>query len=324
MHSGRFVTICVILLVCLTGLLFAAENLELYIRPYILPDSHDIASEDLFLQSKSSGYGTAEVIEPLDRREAVEQVFGGTAAIIPVWQFRSLIYENDEQSVSAEKHIILVGNSAIYIPENIRNKVERSILQVVLGILKKRSLLQNRRIEFFMHRTPSTLMGADILDIELLDFHDQSGRLRMICTGIREGREVTAVAEGTVTIYKAYPTAARDIRPDEVFFMTDAVFRAEPEGSIPSTVELSHEGAYVAARSIQQGEVLTAWNTKPKYLVQTGDRVVVIVQRGNVQMRMPGISRGSGLRGEIVPVRLNSGFIRNCTVQYEGEVHIEE
>ena len=325
MHGGRFVSICVILLLFLTGILFAAESLDLYIRPYILPEDRQISSEDLFIFSSHSEYGHTSPLEQSDSGNAVERVFGDTAAVVPVWQFRQLLggASGVVNSVSQEKHLVLVGNPAVYIPGRITDDVERSILRSVLETLKERYSLQKQRIEFTIQRIPSTLLGKEIARVEMLDFRERSGRLRLLCTGLQDGREVSSVVEGTVTIYKAYPTAARDIREGELFFTTDALLRAEPEGAVPSTVELSHEGAYIAERPIKRGEILTSWNTRPKKLVQSGEKVLVIVQQGNVQMKIPGVSRGSGLRGDIIPVRLSNGSIRDCSIQFEGEVRIE-
>jgi flagella basal body P-ring formation protein FlgA len=39
---------------------------------------------------------------------------------------------------------------------------------------------------------------------------------------------------------------------------------------------------------------------------------------------MPGVARGTGSYGETVAVRLASGIVRDCRIERNGEVRIEE
>lgn len=325
MNGSRFISVCVFILICVAGGLFAGEAVELHIRQFILPDSAAVEQEDMFASAISPGSGRLTGIVPGIGQEQLDNVFGETAAVVPVWQFRSLFRESvtDTAVPEVDKAFILVGTASIYIPASIQDTVRRGVLKETLEKLKQRPAFFDRRIELSIRRIPSILLNTEIVNVEIVHVDERGGRIRLLCRGQAGNREVDTVVEGRMEVLNAYPVADREIRKGEVFYLTDTVLRAEREDSIPASLDIHREGAYIAVRTIQEGEILNAWNTKQKNMVEIGDEVVVIFRSGNVQMRMPGTARGSGTRGSLIPVRLKSGSLKDCRIQYEGEVTIE-
>ncbi len=325
MNGCRFFSICVFILICIGGHLFAGETVELHIRQYILPDSAAVEQEDMFSSAISPGSGGLTGTVPGIGPDQINNVFGETSAVIPVWQFRSLFRElkPDTAGLGQDRAIVLVGTASIYIPVSIRDTVRRSVLKETLEKLKQEPAFYKRRIELTIQRIPSLLHGTEIVEVDIIHVDERSGRIRLMCRGKAGNGEIRTVVEGRLEILKAYPAADKEIRKGEVFYLNDTVLRAEREDSIPASLEIDQKGAYIAVRTIREGEVLTAWNTKQKNMVDAGDEVVVVFRSGNVQMKMPGVARGSGTRGSLIPVRLNSGSLKDCRIQYEGEVTIE-
>lgn len=325
MNGSRFISICVFILICIGGDLFAGEAVELHIRQFILPKSIGIEQEDMFSTAISAGGGSAVGYVSGIGQEQLNTVFGETAAVVPVWQFRSLFRESFKEAATHERDaaIVLVGTASIYIPASIKDNVSRSVLRETLEKLRHKPALIERRIELSILRIPGTLHNTEIVNVEIVHIDERGGRIRLLCRGRTGNREVQAVVEGRIDILNAYHVAEREIRKGEVFYLNDMVLRAEREDSIPASLDIQREGAYIAVRTIKEGEILTSWNTKQKNMVEIGDEVMVVFRSGNVQMRMPGIARGSGTRGSLIPVRLNSGSLRDCRIQYEGEVTIE-
>jgi len=325
MNGCRFISICVFILICVAEGLFAAEAVELHIKQYILPKSISIGQEDMFSSANPVGSGRVSGFLSEIEQDQLHTVFGETAAVVPVWQFRSLLRKSEPAAGERgrDKAIVLVGTASIYIPASIQDTVRRSLLKETLEILKKRPAFHDRRIELSILRIPGLLDGTEIVNVEIIHIDERSGRIRLMCRGQTGNTEVQTVVEGRTEILKAYPVADREIHKGDVFYLNDTVLRAEREDSIPESLEINRLGAYIAVRTIKEGEILTAWNTKQKNMVDTGDEVVVVFRSGNVQIKMPGVARGGGTRGGIIPVRLNSGTVKDCRIQYEGEVTIE-
>ena len=326
MRGSSLLSVCMILLVSMVGVLNAADNSEYYIKPYILPETSCVTPEDIFAGNRSAGGEVFSIIEQAHFEEKSRIIFRDTAAVVPLWQVRTVLTDSryTEMPDIAGTALVLVGNPAIYIPGNIVQNVKRDILKRLLIVLMENNSQPENRIEASINRVPDVLLGAEVQNVELLDPNKSDGKVRFICTSLRNNAEEKAVVEAQVITLEPYPAAMRNMRKGDVFNMSDTVLMAQPAGTVPESMQMPKHGTYIASRSIALGELLSQLNTRIKNMIDAGDEISVLFRNGQVSMRMPGTARRSGTRGDVIPVKLKSGIIKECRIESEGEVIFEK
>lgn len=304
---------------------------EYHVRPLILPSGSVPISEEI-LQVRQ---GDSPALDHLAAENGIQalrinrSVFGEDASLVPLWQIRSLFPvlqapTKGGQGDEVEQMIALVGKSSIYIPGTIQDKTRRQILQHALEHLSKSFNSRDLRIELSLSRVPYTLQEADVLSVDLIGGSKRSGDIRLMCTALKDGRKVEAVVSGKMNVSSPFPVAPTSLQAGEIFRIEDLALKAFPEDSLREGEILPDAGAFVAKRDIEKGEIISRNNAKPKLSVLAGDEVTVILRNGAVSLRVQGTARGNGRTGDIIPVRLNTGVIRDCKIENEGELILEK
>lgn len=88
--------------------------------------------------------------------------------------------------------------------------------------------------------------------------------------------------------------------------------------------DIEHISFYQTNKTLSKGDVLKAKDMIPKTLVKYGKKVKVLLNRGEIKLRLNGVARGSGAFGENIDIFntsskkiLSAKIIDNNTVMVE-------
>jgi flagella basal body P-ring formation protein FlgA len=241
--------------------------------------------------------------------------------------------------------IAVVGKPAIYLPKSINTPGERTFY--VRALEKMAGLARNdaMRIELSLERFPAHLEAAVVVSADPLfaaspggvgsfgqggpseggkPFFKKGGPVRFLCRFEKGGEILEKVITAESALFLPLPQASQHIKKGETVTFHGQNLVSMPVSAVPENYRIKAEGRYTAKSDIERGEVLSLLNLRVKPDVEVGDSVRVSLRQGSVLLKMPGVARGTGSYGETVAVRLASGIVRDCRIERNGEVRIEE
>lgn len=324
MHRSARRVLISLVVVLVSGIGASLGAVEMHIIPVISPGERPLRLYHVFHEYPLGN-------NDMPNHDIINEgtIFNENAALIPVWQLRTLLPEAGRTTPITA----VVGRAALFLPPEITDTLEKALALGALKELRRQLPDEKTRLEVGFHRIPAVLHGAEIISLTplrsvgassgALNSCPESGDLRFMCTARKNGRTVEAVVSGYVSVLVPQPVAVEDISRDEEIDSSKIGLHAVPVGKVSREIRIDPEGSYIAVRPVEAGEVLTLRNTRVKNNIEVGDRVKVGISRGMVSLRMTGTARESGRIGDLVTVRLSSGVLKDCRVRKDGEVTID-
>ena len=132
------------------------------------------------------------------------------------------------------------------------------------------------------------------------------GRVSFLVTVMADQRPVRRVrVNGWVEIYKNVVCATRPLRKGHVLTPEDLTVVKKPLSKLRAEPLYNMKAALGKGlrRSVRSGEVITPIILQEPVLVKRGSRVTIIAQSGSLFVRVPGIVKEKGARGQFIKVQ---------------------
>lgn len=324
-NGGGRILVCIgFVLLCCTGTA-AADFLELHARPVISPSGEEVSIHDLFIVAAAE---TPERIQ-LGSPQQLDAVCGSRAALVPLWQLKGLLSASAVE-IQEKRTVSVVGRRSVYIPPGVESPAMQSLVEQVLKTIGQEYTSNDERVEVEIPHMPGSLQslthmgqtGAGQLEVELLTIRE-TGSGRASARFLVRTDDLQGVLSVDIRRLVPYLSPRRYVERGEVLQSDDLDRVAFPAGAYPAALFSADSSTYEARASISSGAPLTIRNARVKPVVEPGDEVRVRLQRGSVQLKMPGVARGAAALNEKVAVRLETGIIKECRVINAGEVLLD-
>lgn len=319
--GGRIAALVFIALTCCTSAA-AADFLELHARPVISPAAEELSIHDIFVVAAPEHL-------KMGSPQQLKAVCGHRAALVPLWQLKGLLSASTVEN-REKRTVSVVGRRSVYIPSGMASPAMQALFEEVLKTIGQEYTSKDERIEVEIPHMPGSLRPltqaehtiAGRIIVELLT-------LRKTGTGKASARFLvrTGDLEGVLSVdilrLSPYLSPPRRVERGEVLQSDDLNRAAFPVGAYPAALFSADSSTYEARAAISAGAPLTIRNARIKPVIEAGDKISVRLQRGAVQLKMPGVARGAAGLNENVAVRLETGIIKEGRVINSGEVLLE-
>lgn len=322
--GGRTAALVFIVLTCCTGAA-AADLLELYARPVISPAAEEVSIHDIFVVAAAE---TPEHVQIGFRRQ-LDSIFGTRAALVPLWQLKGLLSASTVENREM-RTVSVVGRRTVYIPAGMASPAMQTLFEELLKTIGQEYNSKDERIEVEIPHMPGSLQPltqpeytiAGRIKVELLTLR-KTGSGKASARFLVRTDDLEGVMSVDIFRLSPYFSPRRAVERGEVLQSDDLNREAFPVGSYPAALFSADSSTYEARAAISAGAPLTIRNARIKPVIEAGDKISVRLQRGAVQLKMPGVARGAAGLNENVAVRLETGIIKEGRVINSGEVLLE-
>ena len=307
LRVGRFaLVVSALALVCV----FSGECLELYGRELVVQAEEGIRLDQM-LYNPGVVSGTDLIIGPLS----------SFPAVVPVGEVRDALFAHIGHGFT------YVGGPVTIIPSTITDPVSQSVLAEILrAMVDSGPVDPGRRIELVAYSLPAGLSGE--WTARVVTSRDagrgEPSRVTIELTDRGEGERIRLTVMSRS--YTKVPVFTRDVAPQEILDEDSVAMSVIeiPYGGEPGLVIETPVGAHEATRSLRMGERVRPGDLQKPRVVDSGDRVNVVFQRGAVVVRTPGTAQGRAGLGDTVAVRTReSGSVFEGVVRNDGNVYVD-
>ncbi len=132
------------------------------------------------------------------------------------------------------------------------------------------------------------------------------GRVSFLVTVVADNKPLRKIRlNGWVEAYKNVVCAARPLRKGRILGPDDVAIVKKPVSKMRSEPVYKLENAVGKAlkRSVRTGEVITPVILQEPVLVKRGSRVTIVAESGGLFVRVPGVVKEKGSRGQFIKVQ---------------------
>jgi flagella basal body P-ring formation protein FlgA len=182
--------------------------------------------------------------------------------------------------------------------------------------------IERQAEEFLLERLPwsrdqmelSITYGGETVDIprdqarlafELPERHPTMGRIPLSVkirdeNGYSQTRSLRVLVQVYMDVVKTRAAVRRDQILSETDVEVDRIKIARPlRGAL---TQMEEAVGMKIRRSLEAGEILDVNMMEKPFLVNRGDHIILVAERGTMRITAPGICKERGLKGSIVPV----------------------